>query len=189
MRLSAALVLLLPLAVVLGCSKSSTADSPGKAGGDKKKLTTGFSTDTTLVGEQYRGARWPRSFALSLGTRPVFRDGTTTSWLWDEVNRRSGEGGSWTARARFRSLSALTHASPPLTSAAASAILSSLADFPQDVTSGSLKGAEVVPHPSCCAPTATREVDSPIATRQALASLDQYIIPHRQTPNTRMVNE
>lgn len=46
MRLSAALVLLLPLAMALGCSKSTTTDSPGKAGGGKKKLTIGFSMDT-----------------------------------------------------------------------------------------------------------------------------------------------
>jgi D-xylose transport system substrate-binding protein len=46
MRLTAALALLLPIAVALGCSKSSTTDSPGKARGDKKKLTIGFSMDT-----------------------------------------------------------------------------------------------------------------------------------------------
>ena len=46
MRLSAAFVLLLPLAMALGCSKSTTTDSSGKPAGEKKKLTIGFSMDT-----------------------------------------------------------------------------------------------------------------------------------------------
>ncbi len=69
MRLTAALALLLPIAVGLGCSKSSTTDSSGKAGGDKKKLTIGFSMDTLKEERWHRDRDIFKAKAEELGAQ------------------------------------------------------------------------------------------------------------------------
>ena len=79
MRLSAAFVLLLPLAMALGCSKSTTDRLPGKPAGEKKKLTIGFSMDTLKEERWQRDRDLFKAKAEELGGRSSCRPPTATT--------------------------------------------------------------------------------------------------------------